>query len=141
MGGRAARFIPIAPSSRTFKSQAYNRWASNESVGWSLSLLGLYLNLLARISTLASVLLISRWPGLQPGQLVATARTAEQDQELVADELATQLDEDGRSAGQARPLRLAAAGRGVPEPAAVRRDAGEDLGVACAGWLTRRLRV
>ena len=32
--------------------------------------------------------------GLQPGQLVAAARTAEQDQELVADELATQVDED-----------------------------------------------
>ena len=42
---------------------------------------------------------------LQPGQLVATARTAEQDQELVADELATQVDEDRRSAGQARTLR------------------------------------
>ena len=58
--------------------------------------------------------------GLQPGQLVATARTAEQDQELVADELAAQVDEDRRSAGQARAVLLAVAGRGVSEPAAVR---------------------
>ena len=58
--------------------------------------------------------------GLHPGQLVAAARTAEQDQELVADDLATQVDEDGRSARQARPLLLAAAGGGASEPAAVR---------------------
>ena len=73
--------------------------------------------------------------GLQPGQLVATARTAEQDQELVADELATQVDEDRRSAGQARAVLLAVAGRGVSEPQAVRRHAASDLGAACAGWL------
>ena len=58
--------------------------------------------------------------GLHPGQLVAAARTAEQDQELVADDLATQVNEDGRSARQARPLLLAAAGGGASEPAAVR---------------------
>ena len=74
-------------------------------------------------------------PGLQPGQLVAAARTAAQDQELVADELATQVDEDRRSAGQARAVLLAAPGRGVSEPQAVRRHAAPDLGAACAGWL------
>ena len=58
--------------------------------------------------------------GLQPGQLVAAAWAAAQDQELVADELATAADEDRRSAGQARPVLLAAAGRGASEPAAVR---------------------
>ena len=57
---------------------------------------------------------------LQPGQLVAAARTAEQDQELVAHELAAAADEDRRPAGQARALLLVAAGRGASEPAAVR---------------------
>ena len=70
--------------------------------------------------------------GLQPGQLVAAARTAEQDQELVADELATQVDEDRRSAGQARVVLLAAAGRRAFEPQAVRRHAAQDLGAAAA---------
>ena len=68
--------------------------------------------------------------GLQPGQLVAAARTAEQDQELVADELATQVDEDRRSAGQARAVLLAAAGRRAFEPQAVRRHAAQDVGAA-----------
>ena len=54
------------------------------------------------------------------------------DQELVADELATQVDEDRRSAGQARAVLLAAAGRGVSEPQAVRRHAAQDLGAAAA---------
>ena len=70
--------------------------------------------------------------GLQPGQLVAAARTAEQDQELVPDELATQVDEDRRSAGQARAVLLAAAGRRAFEPQAVRRHAAQDLGAAAA---------
>ena len=77
-------------------------------------------------------------PGLQPGQPVATAWTATKDQELVADELAAAADEDRRSARQARPLLLVALGRRASEPEAVRRDAGEDLGAACAGRLTRR---
>ena len=59
-------------------------------------------------------------------------------QELVADELAAAADEDRRSARQARPLLLVALGRRASEPEAVRRDAGEDLGAACAGRLTRR---
>ncbi len=46
--------------------------------------------------------------------------TAEQDQELVSDELRTEVDEDRRSAGEARAVSLAAAGRGVSEPGAVR---------------------
>ena len=39
------------------------------------------------------------------------------------------------SADQARAVLLAAAGRGVSEPQAVRRHAASDLGAACAGWL------
>ena len=58
--------------------------------------------------------------GLQPGQPVAAARAAAQDQELVANEFATQVDEDRRSAGQACSLLLVAAGGGASEPAAVR---------------------
>ncbi len=54
------------------------------------------------------------------GNLWRRFGTAEQDQELVADDLATQVNEDGRSARQARPLLLAAAGGGASEPAAVR---------------------
>ena len=70
--------------------------------------------------------------GLQPGQPVAAAGTATKDQELVADELATQVDEDRRSAGQARAVLLAAAGRRTFEPQAVRRHAAQDLGAAAA---------
>ena len=58
--------------------------------------------------------------------------TGEQDQELVADELATQVDEDRRSAGQARAVLLAAAGRRAFEPQAVRRHAAQDVGAAAA---------
>ena len=40
----------------------------------------------------------TRRSGLQPGQPLAAAGTAAQDQELVADELAAPADEDGRTA-------------------------------------------
>ena len=79
--------------------------------------------------------------GLQPGQPVATAWTAEQDQELVVNEFAASADKDRRSARQARPLLLVALGRRASEPEAVRRDAEEDLGAACAGRLTRERRA
>ena len=58
--------------------------------------------------------------GLQPGQPVAAARAAVANQKLVANEFATQVDEDRRSAGQACSLLLVAAGGGASEPAAVR---------------------
>ena len=58
--------------------------------------------------------------GLQPGQPVAAARAAAANQKLVANEFATQVDEDRRSAGQACSLLLVAAGGGASEPAAVR---------------------
>ena len=67
--------------------------------------------------------------------------TAEQDQELVADELATQVDEDRRSAGQARAVLLAAAGRRAFEPQAVRRHAGAACGATCAGRLAPTART
>ena len=43
-------------------------------------------------------------PAYNLGNLWRRLGTAEQDQELVADELATQVDEDRRSAGQARAV-------------------------------------
>ncbi len=58
--------------------------------------------------------------GLQPGQHVAAARTAATDQELVADELATAANEDGRTAGQACSVLLAAPGRRASQPQAIR---------------------
>ncbi len=48
--------------------------------------------------------------GVQPGELVATARAASQDQDVVTDEFAAAADEDRRAAGQACPVLLAAAG-------------------------------
>ena len=73
--------------------------------------------------------------GLQPGQSLAAAGASAANQELVADELATQVDEDRRSAGQARAVLLALIGGGTSEPAAVRRHAAQDLDAAAAEWV------
>ena len=62
-------------------------------------------------------------------------------QVLVADELAAPADEDGRTAGQTCSLLLAAVGRGAPQPEAVRRNAGADLGATCAGRLAPTART
>ena len=79
--------------------------------------------------------------GLQPGQLVAAARTAERDQELIADKLAAPVDEDGRQIGQARAVLLVALGRGPSQSQAVRRYAGAGLGAACARRVTPTART
>jgi hypothetical protein len=74
--------------------------------------------------------------GVQPGQSVAATGPAQANRELVADEFAATFGEDRRTAGQARPVLLAAAGGRPSEPAAVRSDAGPDraaAGVADAG--------
>ena len=52
---------------------------------------------------------------LQPGKPVAAVGAAEKDRELVADQLAAALGEDGREADQARSVLLADAGR-EPSP-------------------------
>ena len=57
--------------------------------------------------------------GLSPRQRLAAARAATANQELVADELAAPANEDGRTAGKARAVLLATAGRGASEPQAV----------------------
>src|ERR1019366_2457478 len=56
---------------------------------------------------------------LQPGQLVATAGAAEEDRELVADQLAAATGEDGRAVGEACPLLLVDAGREPSDAAPV----------------------
>src|SRR2546426_11387554 len=77
---------------------------------------------------------------LQPGERVATVRVAEEDRELVADELAAAAGEDGRSAGETCALLLAFAGRRTSESEAVRQHAKNDRGVAAAGRLANRYR-
>jgi len=77
---------------------------------------------------------------LQPGEPVATVRVAEEDRELVADELAAAAGEDGRSAGETCALSLAFAGRRTSESEAVRQHAKNDRGVAAAGRLANRYR-
>ena len=59
------------------------------------------------------------------------------DQALVADESPAAAGENRRPAGEARQILLAPAGGRASEPAALRRDAAEDLGAAGAGRLTR----
>jgi len=74
------------------------------------------------------------------GKPLAAAGTAEEDRELVADQLAAAAGEDWRQAGQARPVLLASAGRKPPDQATVRehgptyRSAGDgvDGGGGCS---------
>ena len=75
--------------------------------------------------------------GLQPGQPLAQADPAAGDQALVADESPAAAGENWGPAGEARQILLAPAGGRSSEPAALRRDAAEDLGAAGAGRLTR----
>ena len=82
------------------------------------------------------------WPRRSSGSrqaILPGAATA--NQELVADELAAPADEDGRTAGQTCSLLLAAVGRGTPQPEAVRRNTGADLGATCAGRLAPTART
>ena len=74
--------------------------------------------------------------GLQPGQPLAQADPAAGDQALVADESPAAAGENRRPAGEARQILLAPAGGRSSEPAALRRDAAEDLGATGAGRLT-----
>ncbi len=75
---------------------------------------------------------------LQPGQPVATASVAEEDWELVANELAAAAGEDGRSAGETCALLLALAGRRTSDSEAVRQHAENDRDVAAAGRLANQ---
>src|SRR5258708_309356 len=73
-------------------------------------------------------------PGVQPGQSGAAARPANADRYVVAHQSPAAPRQDGRTAGHARPLLLAPAGREPPD-APVRRDAPADLGAPGANRL------
>ena len=60
------------------------------------------------------------------------AGAAEEDRELVADQLAAAAGEDGRQAGQARPLLLAARNREPPDGATVWKHGAADRLAALA---------
>src|SRR6266849_4541402 len=70
---------------------------------------------------------------LQPGKPVAAAGAAEEDRELVADQLAAAAGEDGRAVGETCALLLASVGRGPSDAPSFRGDFAEDLGVTVAG--------
>src|ERR1019366_4184136 len=70
---------------------------------------------------------------LQPGEPVAAAGAAQKDRSLVADQLATEVGEDGRALGEACALLLAAVGGRSSDAAGVRGNFAEDLGAAIAG--------
>ena len=69
---------------------------------------------------------------LQPGEPVAAPGAAEEDRQVVADQLAAAAGEDGRAAGEARPLLLAPAGGESSEAPPVRVDGAADRVAALA---------
>ena len=69
---------------------------------------------------------------VQPGEPMAAAGTAEEDRELVADEFAATVGEDGRTTGKACAVLLAAASGGASEPTAVRGDVAAHRDAASA---------
>ena len=71
-------------------------------------------------------------------QTFETEMLAEEDWELVADELAAAAGEDGRSAGETCALLLAFAARRTSEWEGVRQHAEKDRGVAAAGRLANQ---
>jgi hypothetical protein len=76
---------------------------------------------------------------LQPGESVAAAGAAEENRQVVADQLAAAAGEDGRSAREARPLLLAAAGREPSHLPPLRVHAAADRVAALAGRIDEPL--
>src|ERR1039457_6558628 len=70
---------------------------------------------------------------LQLGKPVAVAGAAEEDRELVADQVTATVGEDRGQRCQARPVILASVGRGPSDAAGVRGDSAADLGAAVTG--------
>ena len=68
--------------------------------------------------------------GLQPGESLAAAGVAKEDRQLVVDEPAAAIGEDGGPIGQARPVLLAAVGGKSSDPAALRGDGRKDRRLA-----------
>ncbi len=75
---------------------------------------------------------------LQPWESVAAVGAAAADWELVADKPSAAVGEDGRAAGETRPLLLAAAGRESFESATLRRHAVRDSGATLASGVGER---
>ena len=78
---------------------------------------------------------------IQLGEPVAEVGVAEGNRNVVINQPAAAVGENGRAADQTRPLLLAVAGRKSPDTALVRDDAAPDLGVACADRVEIRLRA
>jgi Transposase DDE domain group 1 len=76
--------------------------------------------------------------GLQPGELVATAGTAQRNRELVANEFAATVGEDRRTAGETCQVLLADAGGRTSDAAAIRNHAGLYCPVASAAGINAR---
>ena len=74
---------------------------------------------------------------LQLGKPVAAAGAAEEDRELVADQLAATVGEDGRAVGETCAVLLASVGRGPSDAAAVWGNFAEGLGAAPTDWIGR----
>jgi len=77
--------------------------------------------------------------GLQSGEFVAAAGVAEANRELVADQLATAVGEDGRTAGETCSLLLAAVGREPSDEAAVWEYGAADRGAVASGGIAEKL--
>ena len=77
---------------------------------------------------------------LQLGQPVAATGIATEDRELVLDELAAAVGEDGQKVGETCAILLAFAGRRALEPEAVQQHAANDLGTAAARRLATQER-
>ncbi len=71
---------------------------------------------------------------------MAATGAATENRELVPDELAAAVGENGRTAGETCAILLAFAGRRALEPEAVQQHAANDLGTAAARRLATQER-
>ena len=74
---------------------------------------------------------------LQSGEPVAAAGAAEEDRQVVGDELATAAGENRRPAGEACPILLASVGREPSDATALRVDAPADRAAALASGVVQ----
>ena len=77
---------------------------------------------------------------LQPREPVAALGAAQQNRQLVADQLAAAIGEDGRPVSQARTVLLVAAGRKSSDAAAVWQHGAANLGATAACGITETVR-
>ena len=74
---------------------------------------------------------------LQPREFVAAAGAADEDRQLVADQLAAAAGENRRAFDKACPVLLVAAGRESSDAPALRKHAAEDRDAAAASGIRR----